>query len=205
MFAGGAIIVERAAAGSQAMRAAVVGVVVVLGAVTAPFTLPVLPVNTYVAYASRLGLKPESGERMDVGVLPQHYADMYGWDAIVSTVAQVYRSLPPDEQAHAGVFALNYGDAGAVDLLGPRYGLPIHAMSRHNNYYFWGPDPARMDVLIVIGGRVKDHLESYSDVRVAATIDCGFCMPYENHQPVYVLRHRIRPIEDIWRTSKLFI
>jgi len=60
-------------------------------------------------------------------------------------------------------------------------------------------------VLIVIGGRIEDHQKSYADVRVAATIECGLCMPYENHRRVYVLRQRIRPVEEIWQTSKLFI
>jgi len=205
MFAAGAVVVARATASSRTSRLGVVVALLVTGVVTAPFTLPVLPVDRYIAYATRLGLKPASGERMALGDLPQHYADMFGWDEIVSTVARVYQALPPDDQARAGVFALNYGDAGAVDLLGPRYGLPMHAMSRHNNYFFWGPDASRMDVLIVIGGRLEDHLQSYSDAQVAATIECGYCMPYENHRRIYVLRHRIRPVDEIWRTSKLFI
>lgn len=205
MFAAGAVAVARMIAGARRWRPAVLVALFATGVVTAPFTLPVLPVARYIAYADYVGLKPASGERMELGELPQHYADMFGWDEIVSTVAKVYRSLSPDEQTHAGVFALNYGDAGAIDLLGPRYGLPMRAMSRHNNYYLWGPDPGRTDVLIVIGGRMEDHRKSYADVRVAATIECGYCMPYENHRRVYVLRQRIRPIEEIWRTSKLFL
>ena len=205
MFAAGAVVIAREALTASGWRWAAVTVLLVTGVAAAPFTLPVLPITRYVAYATRLGIMPDSGERMPVGVLPQHYADMFGWDDIVSTVARVYRDLPPPEQAHAGVFALNYGDAGAIDLLGPRYGLPVPAMSRHNNYFYWGPDQARMDVLIVIGGRIEDHQKSYADVRVAATIECGLCMPYENHRRVYVLRQRIRPVQEIWLTSKLFI
>ncbi len=205
MFAAGAVVIGRKTIGSRAARPAVVVVLLAAGIATAPFALPVLPVDRYIRYASRLGLKPASGERMALGDLPQHYADMFGWDDIVSTVVRVYRALPADEQARAGIFALNYGDAGAIDFLGPRYGLPIGAMSPHNNYYFWGPDRARMDVLIVIGGRLEDHQQSYAEVRVAAVINCGYCMPFENNRPVYVLRHRIRPVDEIWRTSKLFI
>ena len=205
MFAGGAVVIARATLNLVALRRAFLVMLLATGVAAAPFTLPVLPITGYIAYANRLGIKPASGERMAIGTLPQHFADMFGWDEIVSTVARVYHDLPVDERAHAGVFTLNYSDAGAVDLLGPRYGLLISAMSRHNNYYFWGPDPARMDVVIVVGGRIEDHQKSYADVRVAATIDCGLCIPYENHRQVYVLRHRIRPVDEIWRTSKLFI
>ena len=30
-------------------------------------------------------------------------------------------------------------------------------------------------------------------------------MPYENHRPVYVLRHPKRSMAEIWRTSKAYI
>ena len=40
------------------------------------------------------------------------------------------------------VFTGDYGAAGAIDLYGGRYGLP-HAISGHNNYWWWGPAGAR--------------------------------------------------------------
>jgi hypothetical protein len=205
MFAAGSVAIARATEARRRWRPLLATAMVLAGAATAPFTLPVLPLPTYLRYAAIVGLKPGSGERHAVGMLPQHYADMFGWEEIVSAVARVYRELPPEDRAKAGVVALNYGDAGAIDLLGAKYGLPVKAMSPHNSYWLWGIDAERMDVLIVIGGDPQDHRESYSDVREAGRIECGYCMPYENHRAIYVLRNRLRPIDEIWRTSKTFI
>jgi len=206
MFAAGAAAIGAATARrTRWIRPAMLAAMLVFGAATAPFTLPILPVDLYIRYAAAIGLKPSSGERQRLGVLPQHYADMFGWDEIVSRVARVYHALPPDEQRSVGIVALNYGDAGAVDLLGPRYGLPLKAISPHNNYWYWGLRGASGEVLIVIGGNVRDHRQSYADVREVDRIACGYCMPYENNQPIFILRKPIRSIDEIWRTSRFFI
>ena len=72
-----------------------------------------------------------------VSVLPQHFADEFGWPEMVATVAGVYDSLPPDERAETAILAGNYGGAGAIYFFGPHYGLP-KAISAHQNYYYWG-------------------------------------------------------------------
>jgi hypothetical protein len=205
MLAGGSILFVRATTRRLWLRRLFVVLLIVSGAAIAPMTLPVLPIDTFIAYSKRLGITPSSGERLATATLPQHYADMFGWDAIVETVARVYQSLPPEDQAQVGIVALNYGDAGAIDLLGPRHGLPRRAIAFHNAYWMWGRDGVSGEILILVGGRVEDHRKSYADVRRVDTIECGLCMPYENHRPVYVLRRPIRSMEEIWRTSKTFI
>lgn len=205
MLAGGSVAIEHVLAARHIWRRTVVAAMLLTGVVTTPFALPVLPVATYIAYADVLGFKPSSGERQEIGELPQHYADMFGWDSIVATVARVYQSLPADDQARVGIFVPNYGDAGAIDLLGPRLGLHKHAISPHNNYYLWGPGDVSGEILIVVGGELADHQKSYADVRVVDQIDCGRCMPYENHRPVYVVRKPLRSMDEIWRSAKKFI
>src|ERR1043165_9904458 len=63
---------------------------------------------------------------------------MFGWPEMVATIAQVYDKLPPADRARCFIFGQNYGEAGAIDWFGPRYGLP-KAISGHQNYFFWGP------------------------------------------------------------------
>jgi len=206
MLAAGSAAIGRATGGGRRwIRPVVAGTLAVSGLLLSPFVLPILPVERFIAYQRVLHIDGVPTERHQLAALPQHYADMFGWDDIVETVARVYRSLPADERAKVGIFALNYGDAGAIDLLGPRHGLPKRAISPHNNYFLWGPGDASGDVLIVVGGNVEDHRQSYADVRRVDTIECGYCMPYENHRPVYVLRRPIRSMQEIWRTSKMFI
>ena len=65
------------------------------------------------------------------------------------TTAAVYDRLPAGERAHAVILGRSYSDAGAVDLFGPRYGLP-HAYSGHNTYWWWGP-PILMIAIIFVG------------------------------------------------------
>lgn len=186
------------------LRAAASALLVVSGIVLVPFALPVLPIRTFVTYASRLGIAPPAAERHEMGSLPQHYADMFGWETIVATVAQAYESLPPSDRARAGIFAQNYGDAGAIDFFGHERGLP-RAMSGHNNYWYWGPDPHAGDVLVILGGDREDNEAVCEQLEQVATIDCGACMPYENGQTVYVCRGLRTPIAALWPRLKRFI
>ena len=56
---------------------------------------------------------------------------------MVREVAAIYNSLPPEDRAQTGIWAGNYGEAGAINQFGPQYGLP-RAWSRHQNHWYWG-------------------------------------------------------------------
>jgi hypothetical protein len=47
-----------------------------------------------------------------------------GWDEIVKTVAGIRDSLPPEQREHLGILVGNYGEAGAIEMLGPAFHLP---------------------------------------------------------------------------------
>lgn len=57
----------------------------------------------------------------------------------------------------------------------------------------------------MVGGTLEDHSASYEDVQHVSTIECGYCMPFENHRPVYVLRRPKRPLQELWPAWKVFI
>ena len=175
-----------------------------MGAAFAPLAVPVLPVESYIAYAERLGQEPSTEERKELGRLGQFYADMHGWPEIADTVVEVYEALPPEERASVSILAPDYGVAGAIDFFGRKKGLPP-AVSGHNNYWLWGPpEDWNGEVLILIGGREEDIRKSFEEVEQVATTDCGLCMPYENGQPIWVARRLTRPIEEIWPGLKNF-
>lgn len=199
LFAAGAVAIESRLR-RPALRKALPALLLLGGAVTAPLTLPLLPVGMFTRYASALGLGMSAVERHEMGELPQHFADMHGWKEMVAEVARVYRSLPPEERAKAGIYGQNYGEAGAVDVLGRRYGLP-KASSGHNSYFLWGPRTSG-ETLIIIGGDAEDHLQAFKDVRQAGEIRCGLCMPYENNQAVWIARGLKAPIDQIWPMTK---
>lgn len=138
-----------------------------------------------------------------MGVLPQHYADMFGWPELTEAVAAVYLKLPPEEQAQCGIYTQNYGEAGAIDFFGRQYGLP-HAISGHNNYWIWGPRGYTGEVLIIVGGIASDHAEVFDSVEQAGVFTHEYVMPYENNLPIFVCRKLRAPVSEIWPKLKHF-
>jgi hypothetical protein len=186
------------------LKAAEAVVLIVTGAITAPLTLPVLSVESFIRYADALGIPIPRTETHKLEGLPQYYADMFGWQEMAATVAKVYHGLPPEERAKAAIFAQNYGEAGAIDFFGRAYNLP-KAISGHQNYFYWGPRGYTGKIVIVMGD-TEDNLKTLFDqVERAATIQCGYCMPYENDLPVFVCRGLKMPLKELWPKIKKWI
>jgi hypothetical protein len=206
MFALGAVSLEQFVKRFNAgwLKYAVLTILILLGAVLAPLTLPVLPVDDLIVYSKSLGMTPSAGERSKLGVLPQYYADMFGWQNMAEQVAKVYKTLTSEEQKHCGILAMNYGEAGAIDFFGKDLGLP-NATCGHNSYWHWGYDPARTDILIIIGGDKKDHLEVYSDVTEAGKITDKYAMPFENNLIIYICRGQKIDLKEVWPKLRFYI
>ena len=108
---------------------------VLMGALLAPTLLPLLPPETYIRYVKATHLEQPRIENHKLGPLPQLFADQFGWEEMAAAVARVYNGLPADIRPRTAIFGQNYGQAGAIDLFGPKYGLPP-AISGHQNYFF---------------------------------------------------------------------
>jgi hypothetical protein len=199
LFAAGGVALERLLDRPRRawMQPVLMGVLLGSGAAAAPLAMPILPVDTYIRYARVLGESPSTEERKELGELGQFYADMHGWDAFVVAIAEAHGRLAPEEKARARVFAPDYGVAGAVDLLGRRIGLPP-AISGHNNYWLWGPRGWDGRVLIVVGSTEERLRARFESVERVGSIDCGRCMPYENHRPVWIVRDLRIPVAELW-------
>lgn len=211
LLAGGAVLVERLTdrPGRRWPRAIAAGGAVLVGAVGVPFVLPVLPLRSFIAYQDFLGIKPPQEERHEMGVLPQHYADMLGWEDMVATYAKVFQSLPPEDRAGCLIYVRNYGQAGAIDFFGPKYGLPKAACG-HNSYWLWGPPAWDGKVAIVLGvsrdpGKsLEDLAQGFESVEHAATFTCTLCMPYESNRHIFVCRGLKGSLREIWPGEKNF-
>ncbi|MDE2163593.1 MAG: glycosyltransferase family 39 protein [Alphaproteobacteria bacterium] len=185
----------------KVVRGAALAAVAVVGVVIAPLTLPILPVETFLRYQRAIGITPSVGERQTTAVLPQYYADMFGWREMAAKVAKVYWSLPPKDRARAVFFGNNYGEAAAIDVFGRRLGLPP-AISGHNNYYLWGPRGHDGSVVIIIGGSTEHYASLFRSYTVAGRIDNPYAMPYETNKPIYVLRGMKVPLQTYWPQTK---
>jgi hypothetical protein len=188
----------------QWLRPALIAVMLALGAVSAPMAIPLLPVETFVRYAAWLGIENPKEERHEMGRLPQFYADMFGWRNMAEQVAAVFHGLPQEDQAHAAIFAWNYGDAGAIDYYGPGLKIP-NAISGHNNYYLWGPGPSDPQVAIVIGGSSEYARRMFRDVRAAGLITEPNAMPFENNLTIWVCRQPTMPLREFWPMLKHYV
>jgi hypothetical protein len=73
-----------------------------------------------------------------------------GWDELVKTVAGIRDSLPPGQQASMGVVVANYGEQGAIELLGPAYHLPP-PISTTNSAWLRGYPTPQPTTLIILG------------------------------------------------------
>lgn len=185
---------------------------VVASLVIMPFAIPVLSADSLIKYMKLLGVTSKAEEHSSLGVFPQYYADMFGWEEFTATIANVFQKLTPDEQAHCVIYVRNYGEAGAIDFFGKKYGLP-DAGSGHNNYWMWGPPQVDMKVAIVLGNS-RDLQENLSDLQglgrfehaeLAATTSCRYCMPYENGRQIFLCRKPFFAFRQIWPGEKNFI
>jgi len=205
LFAAGGVVIEQITSLKfKSVRIALVSFLVIGGLISAPLVLPFLPVETYIRYAKFLGQQPRSEERDRPGKLGQHYADMFGWKEMADTVAAVYEKLTPEERSKCGIYADNYGEAGAIDFFGRKYGLPP-AISGHNSYWMWGPGKATGEVMIIIGGDLEDHQPYYQECRQEATIRNEYARSFETDLPVFVCHHLKEPVAKVWPQTRQFI
>ncbi len=202
LFAAGATMWEKRLSHPRVrwVRVAYPALMVLVGIVVAPMAIPVLPVETYIRYETALHLKAPAIEKWKLGPLPQIYADQFGWKEMVETVARVYNSLPPDVRAKTAIFGQNYGQAGAIDLFGPRYGLPA-AISGHQSYFYWGPRDYTGESILVMDTN-KQFMDSVcTSSEKVARVDDPYSMPYEHFDVFYC--HGLKwPLKEYWPKVK---
>ena len=170
--------------------------VVAAGALLVPAILPFLSPGELLAYQRRLGIAPPKTEVRHEGPLEQRLGDQFGWEELVVDVARIYRALPQEERARTGIFASNYGEAGALNLFGPGYGLPP-PICAHQNHYFWGPPKVEPENLIWLQWSrqgVEDHCRS---VRMVGKHFHPWGMAEEN-RPIYLCRGLRHTIAEYW-------
>ncbi len=170
-----------------------------------PFAIPVLSIEGYIKYSETLGIKPPSQERLRSSILPQFFADRFGWKEMAEKAGKAYNKLTDAEKKNAVIFAQNYGEAGALNYYSKEFGLPERIYSPHNSYWFWGP-PAMDEktVAIIVGSNLKDNGEWFEEVGLSESHRNRYGMPYENVD-IFICRKIKIPIKTAWRELKDFI
>src|SRR5467141_3752809 len=160
LLASGAVVIESAIhrAGNvsphcQGLKLAIVVVLLASGAHLAPVVVPVLSPDGFLAYTKYLPFKLPVMEHSHArAALPQWYSDQFGWKEIADEAAVAWNRIPAAERRDCGIFAQDYGQAGAIDFFGRRQGLPP-ALSGHQTYFLWGPRGYSGNCMIVLDDR----------------------------------------------------
>jgi len=211
MIAGGAVPIEAWTRRLCALRAGTLAYAVIFGIAFLPFSLPVLPEKTFIAYAAKVGdilhipRSTLATERLREGsALPGDYADMHGWPELAQIVEFIYDSLTPEERARTSIIASNYGEAAAIDFFGSGHGLPP-VLSRHNQYFLWGTHGQSGDIVIDVNGTCGGSAHIFDEVNRAATFSAPYAVAYEDHIPISLCRGIRQPLAQLWPRLKLYI
>jgi hypothetical protein len=160
-----------------------------------------------VASAIMLPIEPVNSTWWNLAVkLNEDFREEIGWPELVETVVKIRDSLPPEDRAHLAILGTNYGEAGAINLYGPSYGLPP-AISGVNSFWQRGYGNPPPETLIVIG-LPRQYLESkFAACELVAHTWNRYGVLNEetrNHPDIFVCRHLRETWPEFWKNFRYF-
>lgn len=134
------------------------------------------------------------------------YREELGWEELTQTVAQIRDGLPAEDRTHLGILAGNYGEAGAINLYGERYGLP-RAISGINSFWWrsYGDPPPQTLIVIGLSRRFLDR--NFASCQLAGHTWNRFGVKNEeteDHPDIFVCRGLRRPWPEFWKDFQYY-
>ena len=129
-----------------------------------------------------------------------------GWTELVKAVANVRDALPPEQQKDFRVLVGNYGEAGALEIIGPQYHLPPPISLTNSAWYRGYPTPPP-STLIVVGWTRHQVDESFSSCRLAGHNGNPYGIKNEeseDHPDIFVCGPPLKPWPQFWEDSQRF-
>jgi hypothetical protein len=129
-----------------------------------------------------------------------------GWQELVETVAQIRDKLPMEDRAQLGILAGNYGEAGALNLYGPNYGLPT-AISGTNSFWLRGPGEPPPQTVIVTGFSRHWVEERFASCELAGHTRNRYGVANEeteDHPDIFVCRKLKQSWPEFWTSFRRF-
>ena len=201
LFAAGAVGLEKITiTHGKWVRAAYAILVLASAAILAPTVSPILSPEGAIAYQKRLGFASPKAENQPTGPLPQYFADEFGWEEMARETARVYKSLSPEEQSRTAIFANSYGQAGAIDFVGPRHGLP-KSICNHQSYWLWGPRDYDGGIVIVLGSDGTGDREHFRSVEAVGRAEHPYSRRDE-HFDIFLCRGLTGDLRQFWARIK---
>jgi len=167
-------------------------VLAVNGVAYAAVTLPVAPLNSVWWHVA---------ERMN-----GNFNYEIGWPEMVETVAKIRDSLPAQDQARLGILASDEGEAGAVNLYGPAYGLPT-AISGMNSNWLRGYGDPPPETVILIGWHRDFGEQNFESCELAGHLTNRYGIvnnSIDGYADVFVCRHLRQPWPQFWEHFRYY-
>ena len=151
-------------------------------------------VGVFIGLFIALPLLPRDSLSLDA---TGELSETVGWSELVDQVADVRDLLPATQRDAIAIVTGNYGEAGAIDILGPKLGLPP-AVSGHNNYWLWGP-PEPHGPIIAVGPLEGLLRQICPTVETAGQITNPWGVDNEEAgYPILLCRNPSRQLADVW-------
>ena len=154
--------------------------------------LPVAPINSALWNA--------------VSEVHDNFVEELGWTELTESVADIYAGLPVEEQSRSGILTANYGEAGAINLYGPAYGLP-EAISGVNSYWSRGYGNPPPETLIVLGFNRESVDNFFESCELAGHVTNQFGVENEEttyHPDIFVCRQPRYSWPELWKMLRSF-
>lgn len=129
-----------------------------------------------------------------------------GWNQLVAQVAAIRDALPADQQADLGIAVGNYGEYGAIALLGPRYHLPAPIGTVNSAWLRGYPHPPPT-TLIVLGNSRERVDQLLTHCRVAGHTTNALGVDNEesrDHPDIFVCGPAREPWSELWKHGPSF-
>jgi hypothetical protein len=129
-----------------------------------------------------------------------------GWDELVKKVAEIRDSLPAGERENVGVLVGNYGEQGAVEILGAPYHLPL-PISMTNSAWLRGYPTPTPSTLIVLGYSREAAERTFTSCRWAGRGGNAEGVKNEEseyHPDIFVCGPPRLPWPEFWRTHQRY-
>lgn len=134
------------------------------------------------------------------------FREEIGWPELVQNVAGIRDSLPPDQRAHLGIAVGNYGEAGAIEMLGPAYQLPP-PISTVNSFWYRGYPTPPPTTIILLGNSRERADELFTNCRLAGHNGNPNLVRNEesiDHPDIFVCGPPRIPWQELWQKVRDF-
>jgi 4-amino-4-deoxy-L-arabinose transferase-like glycosyltransferase len=164
-------------------------------------TWTLVALSVIVSFALFTPIAPVNSTLWNVtGKLQDNFIEEIGWTDLVATVARVYETLPAAERSGTGIIVGNYGEAGAINLFGPKYGLPSVISGTNSNWYRSYPanEPQTLITIGLDDDFLKDHFE-HCELAAHNTNSFGVINEESrDHPDIYLCHHLLQPWPEFW-------